>query len=289
MSSDKKIYMFWLGDPNSKVQSIKNKLEKMGFQVEIGPTQDEHDYLMSEFSYYRNSFEKKVYAFCSDVWRIYKLSRNSGLYIDVSLEIGDNFTDFYNYVSRYKCWFFKQYYGYVTNSIMWSGVDKNEMFENLLKIFFNLSNELVNCYDIFPTMLTSFLSKKVNLLSWDETMYNDEIKIDTLLKVRDSNTIKKNGSGSWMIKRWTGDEEDTWKEVEDMWRSKIINRRLLRRVDRINHFGYDVPNVIYLRKCYEVATEDTRKQILVLYKSIKYRKKFTELLIWSILYVNFHF
>lgn len=70
-------YSFWLGDETKKreIESYHSKLEKLNKNIKFhfGPSLEEHDFLMKEFKFYKNSYNKKNYSFCSDVWRIYKI------------------------------------------------------------------------------------------------------------------------------------------------------------------------------------------------------------------------
>lgn len=285
--SNTKIFLFWLGD--EKID--KSKYEHVGFDLVIGPTADEHKYLMSKYTYYRTSFECKKFSFCSDVWRLYKLSNERGLYVDASVIIGPNFNAFVKKVESLNVAVFRGNYKYIETGVMWSGCTNNDFYKKLLENF--CSYESIATF-IMPVFLSKQIFEMGFNFGWDKEQIG-KIAIFPLTEIRNKNMIWKTGGGSWGAFANNDNyfekvnNNDSWTE----WEKKFINKEI--------DYGWQNScveramkgewlDIERLREYYDIGLKGiTRKQLLADYKASHHRKKFDELIIWSKLYVFFTF
>lgn len=208
----KNILLFWLGDETRKnyyLEKIKPFIKNSN--LIIGPTTDEHDYLMKNYKYYKYSFNKKIYAFCSDVWRNWKLLEvKTGCYIDINTIINENFENFLDdYYINKKNVFLQEDRDHITNLFfLITNPDKiiNKTFLDTLN-FFKKNKRLVYTG---PIILTKFLikNKLINI--------NLKIKHDNFILLKSNDFDKRslinkpfyiNSSGSWQkninaMKNW---------------------------------------------------------------------------------------
>ncbi|WP_027120148.1 hypothetical protein [[Mycoplasma] testudinis] len=89
-----KIYTYWMGDLNRK-KKIQDKLSAFNntqslHSFILGPSTDEHDYLMKISKFYKDSYHSKKYVFCSDVYRFWKGSIENCCYLDATIEFDLN-------------------------------------------------------------------------------------------------------------------------------------------------------------------------------------------------------
>ena len=86
-------YSYWLGneEQKKKIEEYFSKIEKLNKNIKfhLGPTKEEHEYLLEKFKFYSMNFKRKKFAFCSDIWRLYKMlvlgnneNQEKNIYID---------------------------------------------------------------------------------------------------------------------------------------------------------------------------------------------------------------
>lgn len=188
-----KIYMYFIGNDKEKNEK-KNKIKKT--KIEIGPSKEEHQYLLNNFYYYKKNFDLKKYAFCSDLWRIYKLSMiDNGIYLDFYSLIDETQNNWINNLDKNYNYFFVELEG----TSIWNGmIIKNKsckIFEDVLNFYkkknsFSLSG---------PQILTKILIKK-KYVSLNLKVKNNSLKLLNT-KMLDSRVekqfIKINSQASW--------------------------------------------------------------------------------------------
>lgn len=296
----KQVFLFWIGD-ESKILSIKEKLEKQGFNIQIGPKATDHEYLYSNYPYYRKAFDQKIWALCSDVWRAYKLSKEKGVYIDTSVEIGNDFPKFYEYHIQNDVSLFRENKKLISNSIMFSGIENNYFFTSLLKLYgleipFDVD---VRFLPFGPSILSAFIIKecgKINGLQNEVlSLGKTKVRLSTLLEIRNASTIVKKGSGSWFSNGTEVDRKNAanqyWENLEKNWKKRSHKLNKKDRATLLFAKRSNFPILVWpIRNGYDNAmTRTERARFVALYKKIDYRKKITELLFWSRLNFIFTF
>lgn len=230
----KKVFIYNIGQ-NETVKPIKAIIEKQGFEVIVGPSQQDQDFLMT-IPYYKESFDQKIYSFCSDVYRSYVLSNNKGLYIDTSVIVGPEFYKFYEEVEKYKAWLPRTSDAAINNCIAFG--NHSSFMKEALDFYIDkyTPNSGVRQFPILPRIVTLLAMQKGFIQKNDWTHKgNEEVYLGELLKIRDANTIKKLGGGSWfpgksnVTKRGLKAQKG-WQKMENRYRkqkSEIIYRRLM--------------------------------------------------------------
>lgn len=293
----KKVFIFWVGDI-CKIQNLVNKIKSMGFEVEVGPTTFDNNYLMTKYPHYKKSYDDKVWAFCSDVWRLFKLSTNKGVYIDTSVEVGEGFVDFYETHIQNDVTLFKEAPNLVATCVMFSGKKDNSFFGSILKVYEEKVNYDINLYPISPSVMTAFIKINCGKVFGKEKQSfiykNTNISINTLLEIRDKKTIFKTGSGSWGInERFNGFKHvssDLWAGAESNWNANLISKSAERVNEIIAENGYMSILPWKIKDMYESnISSEKRKEIEEAYSQIKYKIKLSERLIWSKFFVFFTF
>lgn len=294
----RKIFVFWIGDLN-RIQPLIDKLINLNFDVEVGPTADEHDFLRKKYKYYDLAHHQKIWAFCSDVWRLHKLANNVGMYIDVSCDVGDDLPKFYDQMIKADVTLFKETPNLVATAVMFSGISNNDFYSSLLKKYsINLKNNFdARLLPIGPFVLSGHVSKECGLVDGFESqrMYfeDKEINIFELLKIRNKKTINKTGFGSW----WSNSDgvydsnvvraNSHWDEMERNWIERKYHNK------KYNHYQIQVLSgtneipvwIGSLRNSYDNSkSKNELQELRKIYKTIPYKKRFRDLLFWSKLY-----
>lgn len=155
-----KIFLFWLGDEEikSKIITRLNDIKNTNFIFELGPKKNEHQYLYNNYITYKENFDLKKFAFCSDVWRFWKLYNEGGIYLDsrMILSISNN-NIFYGYINSLKnneVVLMKESSFYVLTGFM--KFNKNNIL--LKDILHSYKNE--NIKKSSPVLLTYFLIRR---------------------------------------------------------------------------------------------------------------------------------
>lgn len=275
------LYVFWIGDK----KKIKfEKINSRNFNLVLGPTEAEHEFLSDNYPYYKKSFENKKWSFCSDIWRLYVLSKNPGLYIDASVQIGENIDILINKLKGFNVGVFRGNFKYFESGVLWSGVRDNDFFSNILKKYYYKREMPISSF-IMPVFLSAELLKLGIEPGWLE-IKKDEFIILPLNEIRNKKTLWKTSVGSWGKNRkvdyFKAVEQDNWSGWQKLFENKEEAVGWSTRVERAieGHFV----DVTLLKEFYEdvnfAATNELRKN----YREISYKKKFNELLIWSKLY-----
>lgn len=275
------LFVFWLGNMN---QFDYKKYEKKHFNLIVGPTAEDHKFLLEKYPYYRYGFEAKRFSFCSDVWRLFMLSKNRGLYVDVSVEIGSKVESFVRNVEKYDAVAFRGNYKYVESGVLWSGKENNTFYSNLLKFY---ENDLSISSFVMPVFLSVQFWKLGFSFGWDAEEINN-IKLLPLTEIRNKNTLWKTSAASW-TKEANFDyfgkiqKNDGWLNWEKKYRNGIEDTLWSERVERaMNGATVDVTMIrMFFDK--NIMRDKMRRD----YKKINYKIKFSERLIWSKLYSFF--
>ena len=205
-----KVLMFFIGDEEEKNKKIE-ELKKYDF--EIGPSKQEHNFLIKNCDFYKKNFYEKKYAFCSDVWRVYKLSKvDEAIYIDFYTTICKNFSEYLNNINDNKTHIYYE----VKNSVIWNGIIKssNKLF---FKKLFNFYTSIKKNAYTGPQIFTMFLIKE-KILSINLKPRVDSIIIESssFFDPRIENSpLKINSKASWnnninnpmqlWFKKWNGE------------------------------------------------------------------------------------
>lgn len=280
----KNIFMFWVGDKD-KIKPLVDKLEKMNFNVVVGPTKEDSNYLMS-FDFYKNSHEQKIWSFCSDVWRVWKLSTNIGLYIDTSVMVGDDFPSFFDITMKYKSYFVRENYALIASAILGSSIENNEIYEDLLNIYETFNNVDVRQYHIAPHIITKYLIEKYNLNFGWNIYENNNIFVDDFMSIRNQSTIKKLGGSSWL---GGSQKSDPFQSHEENWQNRKINKIRFWEMQRYLNYSYEEPWIIGIRTAYDKsANKQERVRLQRIYKTIQGHVPLKQKLIWSKMFVFFN-
>lgn len=295
----KNIYIFWIGD-KGKIQHIVEKFESLDFSVHVGPTNDEHDILYNNYPYYRMAYNQQVWAFCSDVWRLYILSKNAGMYVDTSVDIGVNFKDFYCKYMHNDVTLFREKDVMLANSIMFSGRKNNEFFKGILEKYEEIIDENLDAsvYEISPWILSAYVIKEFqNFKGFDDLIISKnkcEIHIEGFDKIRDRETIVKRGSLSWNTRysQAKGGQvvKQYFEKAEQQYLAKKSWGNYKRKYWILIHVDYLAMFPRYIRNKYDKATtKEELERYKNAYLNLGYKTKISEKLFWSKLYRFFTF
>lgn len=190
------IFVYWVGNNN-----VKNEIEKKfnllkekfnNINIYIGPNNDEHMFLSKNFRYYEYYFKKKNYAMCSDIYRVYKLSNNKGIYLDATIKI--NFLKFEELIYLLKnneTVVIRENGHLIWNGFLYStNTDLYKKILNFYKKHFNIAKSLTG-----PLIYSIFIYKE-----YGANLKNKKLKC---LDARDINPyspdsfLNYNGFGSW--------------------------------------------------------------------------------------------
>lgn len=197
------IFLYWMGDEEikkkitSNFSLISNKYNEL--KIDIGPSLEEHNFLMKNYKFYSNMYNKKKYSFCSDLYRIWKLSKCEGMYIDANTIIdNERFYEIINLIKNINViWKYTSIFVKENGHIIWNGF----MYSNNQKFF----KKILNFYKIFPN-ISSILTGPLILSMFIYREFGSKLELNKnnfYLDARDidpfSNIsiIKYNGFGSW--------------------------------------------------------------------------------------------
>lgn len=271
------IFLFWLGEKNEGIFNFdKNK-----YNVIIGPSSDEHSFLMKNSKYYEVAFEMKQYAFCSDVWRAFKLKKSSGLYIDYSSIIGRDFDHFISRIKKYDVALFRGNKKWIENGVMWSGKENNPFFSRVFEIYTDKNISPLYSF-IGPAWVSKFAYEELGFtFGWDSQVKGRNY-LGTLLEIRNTSTIKKVSAGSWGNRKVVNYQDrmklDRWGQWENKFRKGKESKLFSKKVDRV--LQGNVIDIEMIRTNYFNGDKKYLKQLKSAYRQVKYRKSFDELIIW---------
>lgn len=159
------IYVYWYGD-ESKKNDLYKKYDEINkkiypWKIELGPSDEEHDYLLKTFKYYKKSFDLSIYALCSDVYRSYKIYQNGGLYMDAGCKINiDNFKHLLSLLEKKNYMFVFERPYYFWNGMFWFKNANDKILKNCLNY---MEDNYSNNFDhtiIMPIFFSKFIFKK---------------------------------------------------------------------------------------------------------------------------------
>lgn len=284
----KKIFIFWVGEKEKLEHLFRKEIsEKVEFIV--GPTESDHQYLMSVSPYYKKSFEIKKFSFCSDVWRVWKLSKEKGIYIDVSVIIGENFLDFVSSLEKYDVALFRGNTHVIETAVMWSGKENNNFYKGMFDIWCD-NRALPWNMHFAPSILSVYLYKNYFEFSFDfSENTNNTIAILSLMKIRDKKTIMKMGGDSWSSKKKNYDYteqmmSDPWESWEKMYANKIEAKKRTDEFYRVKEFGFYEPDLVMVRGLYDTVEKKYLREIAKAAKAIHTKSSVFKSLIWSKIY-----
>ncbi len=193
------IFVFWLGDNNTKID-ITKKFEKLfknhnEIKLNIGPSKEDHEYLLNNFKFYKNNYEKKRFAFCSDLYRVWKLSNNDGIYIDAATKINmKKFDEFLQLYKDNKLILFRE-----SGHLMWNGIlaSKNHNFFEQILDFYKYFSTLCNT-QTGPLILANYTYKNFGCkFKTNDVLFLNATDIDPYAT---DSFFNYNGMGSWQNK-----------------------------------------------------------------------------------------
>lgn len=281
----KNVFIYWVGD-ESKIAPMTDKLRSQGFNVVLGPSREENEYLMENFLYYKYSYEDRIWSFCSDVWRIYVLTKNTGIYIDATAMVGDNFAELYDEVMKHKTFFIRENLALIGSCLIGNSIPNNKIMIDMLEIMKDFKYRYTITHHILPFIITKYLIENYKAtLSWDKFIC-DDVAIYELLFVRNENTYKKLGSASWSgVKH---EAVDTWAPGEQNWHNRVVAKRIHNTIKDYLKMGYSEPWIWGVRRQYDKSTSKAeRKELTRIYKNSTCRVRFDQRLIWSKLHSIF--
>ncbi len=190
------VYVYWVGDQERKkiiAEKFQNYFKNRNdINLIIGPTDEEQQYLINTFKFYKINIEKKKYAFASDFFRIWKISQLPGLYIDaMSLINEEKLDEFINLTKTTKNIFFRE-----NGHICWNGIfysSDTKLFKKILEFytkFPKLASSLTG-----PLLLSTHIYQKYNVKKSpkEDVIFLDARDVDYY----GDSYFKYNGMGSW--------------------------------------------------------------------------------------------
>lgn len=216
------IYIYWMGSevPNH-IKSLKNNSKN---NVIIGPSIEEHNFLIKEFKFYKDANDKKIFSFMSDIWRMWIFKKlGKGLYLDASCQFDAKKIDYFiEELIRNKYTF----YGFKENPVK---IASCAFYINNLQIvdwylnYYQEYKRFIRLFPIAPEIVTKVIRKKTNSkYSFDNEIYGS-IFIGKMSQILDTNIlgIKKIGSGSW--RKNNINNKETIEKRAIYWRNKADN------------------------------------------------------------------
>lgn len=209
-------------DYQNKKIFLKNFCKENNYKLSIGPTEYEHKFLMLNNKYYKLSYNNEIYSFCSDAWRIWKLSTlkndDKAIYIDFFLKWYDTkkITKFFKFLFKEN----KNFYIFENFNYFWSGflfqsnnnkelINKinNFMFSNINENFFQyysilprlITDVYIDIYDKTPIYFDLKKYKKISGLSIKTDSNN--INIFSNIKLINTDLFEFGSTASWFYKK----------------------------------------------------------------------------------------
>lgn len=274
----KKVFMFWIGD-HQKINEMVKKIEGQGIEVVVGPSKEDDKYLSENFSYYKLSKDKKIWSFCSDVWRFYVLSKYEGLYIDANEIVGDDFSKMYDEISRYDAAFIKGTSHTLSSSFMYSSGKRKDIFQVALDQYKKFNNKFVRSFPIGPNVIT-YATREIYHPGFELEVVNN-IAFYPYTFMRNEKTYKKVGSASWS----KGFNAAVYSQnVEDNFR---IHKKVDTKPTKMFYEAKEFPTISVwgLRDEYDsTVSKSDLKELKRIYKRLKIKIYLPQRLIWSQLY-----
>ncbi len=205
IEENRTIYSFWLGDQNKKKELEKYYYEvnKIIFpwKVILGPTEEEHSYLMNNSSFYRKSYNNGIYSFCSDVYRSYIIHKNGGLYVDSGCKYNfDKIVDFLSTIEKYDFVFVLERPLYLWSGFFYSKKRNDSLVLEFYNHLNKLSKKKFKHIEIMTIIMSHYVFKKFGYNLEDNAnilvMKSPEFDWDNI-----DNVFYMNPTGSWWEKK----------------------------------------------------------------------------------------
>ncbi len=212
------VYIFWFGNVEiGKSMTDKwNEISKIipDHKIVLGPSDEDHEYLLKNYEYYKVAFKQKRYVQMSDIWRLYKLSQTGGLYIDSYTNVNHNkMNTWLNEIhGKAKNIYYREDKSYVNLSMVYIHNPNEEAINLTLaryKKYENIDN-LLNI-ELLPLQFTYSLLKLNRMMCGYEKSENDYdvfLPLNIIDPNLEENIIYANFQSSWhknkdkALKRW---------------------------------------------------------------------------------------
>lgn len=202
---NKTIYTFWLGDEKRRKELIEyhKHINKIIYpwKIELGPSKEDHDFLMKNNKYYKKAFDQSIFALCSDVWRTYKILKNGGLYIDSGCTFNENKIKFFLEDLENKKYLFILERPY----FFWNGLfyvsEKNSII--MKKIYQKFNKKIYQNFNhtiIMPIFMSNIIFKKIGYRIENRDNIFIILNSYELSKENNENIFHINPNGSWWNK-----------------------------------------------------------------------------------------
>lgn len=244
------IYIYWLNKNNEEFPNINevnefNKLSQKHKMI-IGPSKQEHDFLIENFIYYKKSYDNNKISFCSDVYRYWKASESKApmCYADATIKFDKKkLISFLDYLEKESLNFFILESPLILWSGFWVCFDLNKNFSSILK---NYKKNNISCA---PIELTNEIRQKIKYKAWQNKKYEkckiwieniNFLKVDS--NINNSSFVQINPRASWKNKKVN---------AKELWIKKILkfNKKTLflrdylflklpKKIQRIINYGF---------------------------------------------------
>lgn len=205
-----KIHIYWLSKNNQQFPNINemNEFNKISLnhKMILGPSKEEHDFLIKNFDFYKKSYNENKISFCSDIYRFWKASESKEpiCYADATIKFEKNkLIAFLDYLEKENLNFFILESPLILWTGFWVCFNLNKNFNNILKKY-KENRKMANA----PIELTEEIRKEIKYKPWKKQKYE---KYKTLienihfLKIDDdfnnSSFVKINPMASWKNKK----------------------------------------------------------------------------------------
>lgn len=213
--------MYWLNENNEEIPNLNrinefNKTSKK-HKIIIGPTEKEHEFLINNFSFYKEYFYKNRIAFCSDLYRFWKASelKEPICYADVTIEFDNNKLEiFLDYLEKENLNFFILESPIILWSGFWVCFNLQDTFKKILEKYRKNKNVCSS-----PIEMTKEIRKIIKYKPWKKQKYENN---NTLIE--DINFLKINNLNNSFIRI---NPRASWKKNKinaiKLWENKILN------------------------------------------------------------------
>lgn len=215
------IYTYWLSKNNEEFPNINqlNEFNKISakHKIILGPTEEEHNFLIKNFVYYKRSYDNNKISFCSDVYRYWKASESKEplCYADGTIKFDkEKLISFLDYLEMENLNFFILESPLILWSGFWICFDLSKNFSNILK---NYKEDNISSA---PIELTNEIRKKIKYKAWKKAKYEkyktlienvNFLKIDN--RINSSSFVQINPRASWKNKKIN---------AKKLWMKKIL-------------------------------------------------------------------
>lgn len=219
------VFIYWVG-PNHFISEKERMYKDMGLNVEIGPSKEDHIYLYEKYKYYRDSYDLKIYSFCSDVWRYWKMQGRKGLYIDAG------FTPLPQLKNLLMEWdkadspiFPRVAYNKVMTGIFWNNGSSLPVFDYILNFISKYNFDSPREFELVPHIFDFYMNQN-NIFNKNKS---NEISIDGMIFTTPQSGCSpyslQGSMQSWKEKKSSNPNDWIW----NLWYKKEWEYRARRR------------------------------------------------------------